>query len=171
MRQIRFSDYRPSHAENPSLQKLEEPDHIARGNELILLRAVIAGSIVVSPLKADFRPEHHAASDPVIPRNHVFGIEGLVAGALALDVVEIFITDRYGIVLPELALHVIRDRPLRSEAGLLARRAPGAVSAGLSRDRSKYAGNVLLVLIPGFRIEMPVLVDLVIPGQVVSGLL
>src|ERR1700691_3329436 len=108
---------------------LVKPNHIAGDDELVLLRAVVVGGIDVGAFEADFGTENEAGSDPVIPRNEMFGVLGFVPRALALDVVEVFVPDRERVLLAELPFHVVGDRPFRRVAPLLPRGAPSAIGA------------------------------------------
>ena len=99
----------------------------------------------------------------------MLGIFVFVSGALTFNVVEEFVADGKRVLLAVLPFHVVQDGVLRGITGLLSGCAPGAVGPGLGRDRAEYTRYVFLVLIPTLGIEVPLLVDLVIPGQVISG--
>src|ERR1019366_1710460 len=73
--------------------------------------------------------------------------------------------DRQRVFFAELPFNVVEDGPLRGVAPLLSGSAPRSVCAILRRYRAEYTWHVPLVLIPGFRIEVPVLVDFVVAGQ------
>ena len=122
---------------------------------------------------AKLRAEDDGRSDPVIPRDHVFGVLRGKSGSLPPDVIEIFVPDRDIVLRVDLIVEISQRCPLGREArqfgGVIAIRTVGVINQQRRGRRISYVGRVFHVLIPGFPGDMPPgLPELVIEGRVVS---
>ena len=78
---------------------LKKENHVAGGDQLILLRSAIVGRIAVRPFKAYLRPQQDGGPNPMRPSQEVLAIGGLKSRALSANVVEIFVADGEVILL------------------------------------------------------------------------
>src|SRR5579863_8685745 len=91
------------------IESSEEENHIFRRCELAFLRSVLISRIIVGMLVANLRTKQNCGSDPVSPTEQVLGVTGFGSGALADDVVEVFVANGDVVVGTELPLQIIDD--------------------------------------------------------------
>src|SRR5215471_5868289 len=94
----------------------EEQDHVRGEGELILLGPVVVRGNVVGSLVSKFRAEENRRSHPVAPAKQMLRVLRPKPRPLASHIVEVLVADREVVVLRELILEVVNDRPFGSEA-------------------------------------------------------
>lgn len=121
-------------------------------------------------LIAKLRAEQHCGANPVAIAEKAFVIFRLETGSLTFDIVEVFVTESQVSRFSQLTLHIIQDCPLGSETGeLLCRLADRAISIPdqqIAGGRIVHIGHIFFVHVPGLGGDVPILVELVIPGEI-----
>ena len=108
-----------------------------------MLSSVIVGARIGGMIEAQLRAQQYSASHPVSPTDQMLIVASLEARALASQVVEEFGAEGEIILGTQLVHDIIKDRPLRGEAGdVVGLTAHRPVGTGLQQASSRCVIDV-----------------------------
>src|SRR5258708_5884662 len=133
----------------------EFENYIHRELELVLASPEVVRGTIHSMIGSDFGTKQNSASHPVSPHQRRLRVAILEAGSLTFYVIQEVRPNRKIIFCVELLFDVVDHGPLRREAADLARGTVRAIRAFFRCDRTRDAGHVALIHVPGLGRHMP----------------
>src|ERR1700760_3254141 len=90
------------------------PNQVHREGELVLFGTVVIRRAIIGMLEAELGTDRDDVGNPMSKGDAVLGVERLVAGPLATEVIEKIVADRDIVALREFLLQVVHSGPLGS---------------------------------------------------------